>query len=64
MFIDILGKVFANAGHFRGTSIHVMKRQLGKKVDEGYTQVERCQDLTQAESSRLLPKLVGQDFIC
>jgi hypothetical protein len=33
-FTDIFGSTLRNAGYFCATSIHAIRRQLGKKVDE------------------------------
>lgn len=45
-FFDILRSTFRNAGYLYATSIHAIRRQLGKKVDEIYTEVQRSQHLT------------------
>lgn len=39
-------------------SIHSIRRQLGKKVDEIYTEVQRSQHSTQAD-----PRIFGQAYV-
>ncbi len=57
-FTDILGSTFRNAGYLCATSIHAIRRQLGKKVDQIYTEVQRSQHLTQAD-----PRIFGQSYV-
>ena len=57
-FTDILRNTFRNAGYLCTTSIHAIRRQLGKKVDEIYTEVQRSQHLTQAD-----PRIFGQSYV-
>lgn len=57
-FSDILRSTFRNAGYLCATSIHAIRRQLGKKVDEIYTEVQRSQHLTQAD-----PRIFGQSYV-
>ena len=57
-FTDILRNTFRNAGYLCTTSIHAIRRQLGKKVDEIYTEVPRSQHLTQAD-----PRIFGQSYV-
>ena len=45
-FTDILRSNFRNAGYLYTTLIHAIRWQLGKKVDELYTEVQRSQHLT------------------
>jgi hypothetical protein len=45
-FTDIFRSTFRNAGYLCATSIHNIRRQLGKKVDELYTEAQRSQHLT------------------
>lgn len=39
-FTGILRNTLRNAGYLCSTSIHAIRRQLGKKVDEIYTEVQ------------------------
>ncbi len=48
-FTDIFRSSLRNAGYLCTTSIHAICRQLGKKIDELYTGVQRSQHLTQAD---------------
>jgi hypothetical protein len=57
-FTDILRCTLGNAGYFCSTSIHAIRRQLGKKVDERYTPVQRSQHLTQGD-----PRVFGQKYV-
>jgi len=57
-FTDIFRTTLRNAGYMCSTSIHAIRRQLGKKVDELYTEVQRSQHLTQAD-----PRVVGQSYV-
>ena len=57
-FTDIFRSTFRNAGFLCATSIHTIRRQLGKKVDELYTEVQRSQHLTQAD-----PRIFGQSYV-
>ena len=57
-FTDILSSTLRNAGYFCATSIHAIRRQLGKKVDERYTEVQRSQHLTQGD-----PRVFGQSYV-
>ncbi|KAL2440885.1 hypothetical protein ABEF95_008226 [Exophiala dermatitidis] len=57
-FLAIYEKTLKNAGYFCRTSIHSIRRQLGKKVDEKYTAVQRSQHLTQAD-----PRVFGQSYV-
>ena len=57
-FWQIYEKTLKNAGYFCGASIHGIRRQLGKKVDEKYTAVRRSQHLTQAD-----PRVFGQNYV-
>jgi len=54
MFQDAL----LNAGYFCAASVHSIRRQLGKEVDELYTEVQRSQHLTQAD-----PRVFGQAYV-
>lgn len=54
-FTEIFHTTLHNAGYMCATSIHAIRRQLGKKVDELYTEVQRSQHLTQAD-----PRIFGQ----
>jgi tRNA C32,U32 (ribose-2'-O)-methylase TrmJ len=38
-----------NVEYLYATSIHTIRRQLGKKVDERYAEVQRSQHLTQGD---------------
>jgi Protein of unknown function (DUF3435) len=40
-FTETFGSTLRNAGYFCATSIHAIRRQLGKKVDERYTEFQR-----------------------
>ena len=44
-FTNIFGSTLRNLGYFCAISIHVIRRQLGKKIDERYTEVQRSQHL-------------------
>lgn len=57
-FSDILRNTFRNAGYLCTTSVHAIRRQLGKKVDEIYTEVQRSHHLTQAD-----PRIFGQSYV-
>ena len=57
-FTEISRSTFRNAGCLYATSIHAIRRQLGKKVDEIYTEVQRSQHLTQAD-----PRIFGQSYV-
>jgi hypothetical protein len=58
-FTDIFGTTLKNVGYFCATSIHAIRRQLGKKVDERYTEVQSCSTLRKAtpaySGSTMLP---------
>ncbi|MCJ1426427.1 hypothetical protein MMC29_004330 [Sticta canariensis] len=47
-FTEIYGSTMRNAGYLCGTSIHAIRRQLGKKVDERYT---KCNDRSTSRKS-------------
>lgn len=47
-----------STGYFCATSIQAIRRQLGKKVDERYTDVQRSQHLTQAD-----PRVFNQSYV-
>lgn len=47
VFTDIFGSTLSNTRYFCATSIHAIRRQLGKKVNERYTKVQWSQHLTQ-----------------
>ena len=57
-FTGILRNTLRNAGYLCSTLIHAICRQLGKKVDEIYTEVQRSQHLTQAD-----PRIFGQSYV-
>lgn len=57
-FVDIFRTILILAGYFCATSIHTIRRQLGKKVDERYTEVQRSQHLTQGD-----PRVFGQSYV-
>jgi Protein of unknown function (DUF3435) len=57
-FINIFGNSLKNTGYLCATSIHAIRRQLGKKVDERYTEVQRSQHLTQGD-----PRIFGQSYV-
>jgi hypothetical protein len=48
-FTENFGSALRNAGYFCATSIHAIRRQLGRKVDGRYTEAERSQHLTQGD---------------
>src|SRR5690349_17355209 len=56
-FCQIFKTTLLNAGYFYQASVHSIRRQLGKKVDELYTKVERSQLLTQAD-----PRIFSQAY--
>ena len=57
-FTEIFGSTLRNAGYLCAISIHAIRRQLGKKFDERYTEVERSQHLTQGD-----PPVFGQSYV-
>jgi hypothetical protein len=57
-FTEIFRSTFRDARYLCATSIHAIRWQLGKKVDELYTEVQRSQHLTQADS-----RIFGQSVI-
>ena len=57
-FSQIFQSTLLNAGYFCAASVHSIRRQLGKKVDELYTEVQRSQHLTQAD-----PRIFGQAYV-
>ncbi|KAK5080233.1 hypothetical protein LTR05_008746 [Lithohypha guttulata] len=57
-FSQIFHGALLNAGYFCQASIHSIRRQLGKQVDELYTEVQRSQHLTQAD-----PRIFGQVYV-
>jgi Protein of unknown function (DUF3435) len=57
-FINIFKSTLKNTGYFCRASIHAIRRQLGKKVDEIYTTVQRSQHLTQAD-----PRVFGESYV-
>ena len=57
-FTEIFHSTLRNAGYICATSIHAIRRQLGKKVDASYTEVQRSQHLTQAD-----PRIFGQSYV-
>lgn len=57
-FTDIFGSTLRNAGYLCLKSIHAIRRELGKKVDERYTPVQRSQLLTQGD-----PRVFGQSYV-
>lgn len=48
-FREIFQSTLRNAGYHCSASVHSIRRQLGKQVDELYTEVQRSQQLTQAD---------------
>lgn len=48
-FITTFNAMIRSAGYTCAASIHAIRRQLGKKVDERYTEVQRSQHLTQGD---------------
>ena len=58
VFHQIFQSTFLNAGYFYIASVHSIRRQLGKKVDKLYTEVQRSQHLTQTE-----PRIFGRDYV-
>lgn len=57
-FSQIFQSTLRNAGYFCAASVHGIRRELGKKVDELYTEVQRSQHLTQAD-----PRIFGQAYV-
>ena len=57
-FSQIFQSTLVNAGYLCAASVHSIRRQLGKKVDELYTEVQRSQHLTQAH-----PRVFGQAYV-
>jgi len=47
-----------NAGYLRTTPVHSIRRQLAKRVEKLYTEVQRSQHLTQAH-----PRVFGQAYV-
>ncbi|KAN0085538.1 AdoMet-dependent rRNA methyltransferase [Elaphomyces granulatus] len=56
--LRIFRSTLRNAGYFCGSSIHQIRRYLGKKVDEKYTETERSQHITQSD-----PRVFGQSYV-
>ena len=57
-FSQIFQSTLRNAGYFCTASVHSIRRGIGKKVDQHYTEVERSQHLTQAD-----PRIFGQAYV-
>ena len=57
-FSQIFQSTLLNAGYNYAATVHSIRRQLGKKVDELYTEVQRSQHLTQAD-----PRIFGQAYV-
>jgi len=58
VFSQIFQSRLRNAGYFCAASVHSIRRGIGKKVDQHYTEVERSQHLTQAD-----PRIFGQAYV-
>ena len=56
-FTNILYSTFRNAKYLYPTSIHAIRRQQGKQVDQLYTEVQRSQHLTSAG------RISGQSYV-
>jgi hypothetical protein len=56
-FIDIFGSTPRNVGYFYATSLHAIRRQLGKKADERYNEVHRSQHLMPGD-----PRVFKSDY--
>ena len=57
-FSQIFQSTLVNAGYLCAASVHSIRRQLGKKVDELYTEVQRSQHPTQAD-----PRIFVQAYV-
>ena len=57
-FVAIFRTILRIAGYLCATSIHAIRRNLGKEVDDRYTEVKRSQHLTQGE-----PRVFGQSYV-
>jgi Protein of unknown function (DUF3435) len=57
-FSDNFRTTLRNADYMCATSIHAIRRQLGKRIDELYTEVQRSQHLIQAD-----PRILGQSYV-
>lgn len=57
-FSQIFQSALLNVGYFCAAFVHSIRRQLGKKVDELYIEVQRSQHLTQADS-----RIFGQAYV-
>ena len=57
-FREFFQSTLPNAEYLCSASVHSIHRQLGKKVDELYAEVQRSQQLTQAD-----PRIFGQNYI-
>lgn len=57
-FTSILTSTMHNAGYSHNPGIHAIRRGLGKKVDEIYTEVQRSQHLTQSD-----PRVFGTNYV-
>lgn len=57
-FNQIFQSTLRNAGYFCIASAHSIRRGIGKKVDQNYTEIERSQHLTQAD-----PRIFSQVYV-
>ncbi|KAL8934961.1 MAG: hypothetical protein Q9211_004956 [Gyalolechia sp. 1 TL-2023] len=57
-FVAIFGAILRTAGYLCATSIHAIRHNLGKEVDDRYTEVKRSQHLTQGD-----PRVFGQSYV-
>lgn len=57
-FERIIKSVLNLSGYFGNTTVHAIRRYLGKKVNERYTEVERSQHITQTDT-----RVYGQSYV-
>jgi Protein of unknown function (DUF3435) len=62
VFTDILCTTFRNTEYLCTTLVHAIRRQLGKRVDKLYTEVQRSQHFTQADSRIFSQSYVANTF--
>ena len=58
IFDRIFKAVLEQSGYFGKATVHAIRRYLGKKVNERYTEVERSQHITQAD-----PRVYGDSYV-
>ncbi|OAQ57905.2 hypothetical protein VFPPC_11363 [Pochonia chlamydosporia 170] len=58
VFLGIFKKLFMAEYDYSRASMHMIRREIGKQLDERYTEVERSQHLTQADKA-----VFGQSYV-